>query len=89
MMDDVMNNPNPCEFCDTDEPQVKRLVTVTRQRHGQWYIFEDVPAWVCPHCGHRYFDADVLQTMEGRMTAAPADARPITAWAISLAESAE
>lgn len=78
----------PCEFCDTDQAQVKKMVTVTRQRGGQWFIFEDVPAWVCPHCGHRYFDADVLETMEKRMTSTPTDARPITAWAISLSEKA-
>jgi hypothetical protein len=31
-----------CEFCDTDQPQQKKRVTVTRQRQGQWFIFEDV-----------------------------------------------
>jgi YgiT-type zinc finger domain-containing protein len=74
----------PCEFCDTDQPQEKRLVTVARQRHGQWFIFEDVPAWVCQNCGHRYFDADVLVAMEVRMKSTSADARPITAWAMAL-----
>lgn len=61
----------PCEFCDTDQPQEQKLVTFARQRHGQWFIFEDVPAWVCPHCGHRYFDADVLVTMENHMQTPP------------------
>jgi YgiT-type zinc finger domain-containing protein len=74
-----------CEFCDTDRPQEKKLVTVARQRDGQWFIFDDVPAWVCPHCGHRYFDADVLEAMESRMKVRPADARPVKAWALSLA----
>jgi YgiT-type zinc finger domain-containing protein len=77
-----------CEFCDTDQPQELKQVTVTRQRGGQWFIFEHVPAWVCPHCGHRYFDADVLEAMENRMKSTPADARPITAWAMSLSEKA-
>lgn len=72
----------------TEEAQVKKRVTVTRQRGGQWFIFEDVPAWVCPHCEHRYFDADVLEAMENRMKSTPADARPVTAWAISLSEKA-
>lgn len=76
----------PCEFCDTDQPQVRKRVTVMRQRSGQWYIFEDVPAWVCPHCGHRYFDPDALRAMEAGMTETPADARPVTAWAMSLAD---
>lgn len=78
----------PCEFCDTDQSQVKKLVTVTRQRDGQWFIFENVSASVCPHCGHRYFDADVLEAMENRMKSTPSNARPITAWAISLSEKA-
>jgi YgiT-type zinc finger domain-containing protein len=77
-----------CEFCDTDQPQQKKRVTVARQRQGQWFIFEDVPAWVCPNCGHRYFDADVLEAMEERMKTTPEDARPITGWAMSLPQTA-
>jgi YgiT-type zinc finger domain-containing protein len=79
---------NPCEFCATDQPQELKRVTVTRQRGGQWFIFEDVPAWVCPNCGHRYFDAAVLEDMESRMQSTPADARPVTAWAMSLSDKA-
>lgn len=83
----MSDKPLPCEFCDTDQPQVQRRVTVTRQRNGQWYIFEDVSAWVCPHCGHRYYDAEVVEAMEAHMTSTPpVDARPVTAWAISLAD---
>ena len=75
----------PCEFCDTEQAQEKKNVTVTRSRHQKWYIFEAVPAWVCPNCGHRYYDADVVSEMEKRMTDKPADARPVEAWVISLA----
>lgn len=78
----------PCEFCDTDQPQEKKRVTVARQRWGQWFIFEQVPAWVCPNCGHRYFDAEVLEAMEEGMKVRPANARPITGWAISLPQIA-
>jgi YgiT-type zinc finger domain-containing protein len=78
----------PCEFCDTDQPRQKKHVTVTRQRGGQWFIFEHVPAWVCPRCGQRTFDADVLEAMEKRMKTTPDDARPVTAWAMSLSEKA-
>jgi YgiT-type zinc finger domain-containing protein len=85
----MMNERNyPCEFCDTDQMQEKKLITVTRQRSGQWFIFEDVPAWVCPNCGHRYFDAAIVNAMEQGMKKTPNDARPVTAWAISLAEKA-
>jgi YgiT-type zinc finger domain-containing protein len=75
----------PCESCDTDRLQEKKRVTVARQWQGQWFIFEDVPGWVCPNCGHHYFDAEVLEAMEARMKERPADARPIQAWAVSLA----
>src|SRR5690606_8419236 len=64
-----------CEFCDTEQAQIRKLVTVTRQRNGQWFIFEDVPAWICPQCGQRYFDAVVAETMESRMQSTPTDAR--------------
>lgn len=47
---EAMNTPPfPCEFCDTEQALVQKQVTVTRQRGGQWYIFEDVPAWACPY----------------------------------------
>lgn len=77
----------PCEFCDTDQPQVKKRVTVARTRRGKWYIFENVLAWVCPNCGHRYFDAAVVSAMEASMKSTPADARPVEAYAIRLPAS--
>jgi|GEM_PF-1302557 len=78
----------PCDFCDTDQLQEEKQVTVTRHRKGQWFIFENVPALVCPNCGHRYFSAETLMAMESRMTAKPDSARPITAWAMSLTDEA-
>lgn len=77
-----------CMICDTDQPQARKLVTVTRNRGGRWFIFEDVPAWVCPNCGHCTFDAEVVEAMEQRMTAPPDDARPVEAWAMSLSQKA-
>jgi YgiT-type zinc finger domain-containing protein len=74
----------PCEFCDTTFSQERKLVTVSRQRKGKWFVFENVEALICPNCGHRYFDANVLETMESQMEHPPADARPIEGWAISL-----
>lgn len=75
-----------CQFCDTKQPQEKKQVTITRQRQGQWFIFENVLAWVCPNCGHRYFDAEVLVAMEEGMRVTPKDARPITGWMMSLSQ---
>ncbi len=77
----------PCEFCDTDQEQEQKLVTVTRSRGGKWYIFVDAQAWVCPNCGHRYFDAPVVSAMETGMQSIPADARPVEAYAIRLSAS--
>ncbi len=57
---------------------------MARSRQGKWYIFENVQAWVCPNCGHRYFDAAVVSAMEAGMKAVPADARPVEAYAITL-----
>jgi YgiT-type zinc finger domain-containing protein len=79
----------PCEYCDTEQPQEKKWVTVTRNRNGKWFIFEDVPAWVCPHCGHRYFDAAIVEMMEQRMKNTPSDARPVEAWALSLTDTSK
>lgn len=84
----MSERPYPCEFCDTEQSQTKKLVTVVRNRQGQWFIFEDVPAWVCPNCGHRYFDVDVLEAMEDGMKTRPTNARPITGWTVSLPQIA-
>lgn len=43
----------PCEFCDTTLEQTDKLVTLTVNRVDKLYITEDVPARVCPNCGHR------------------------------------
>jgi len=73
-----------CEFCDTDKPQEPRLVTLTMTRNGRWFIFENVPAHVCPNCGHRYYDGPMLLKLERMITEQLSEARPIEAWAFSL-----
>jgi len=78
----------PCEFCDTQLQQEPKYVTITRTRGGKWYIFEHVAARVCPNCGHRYFDADVLEMMESGMKEHPENARVVEAWAIALPDRA-
>ena len=79
----------PCEFCDTALEQVEKLVTLTMQHEGRWYIFENVPALVCPNCGHRYFDGPIMLKLEQMMKNRPDSARPIEAWAVSLPASGE
>jgi YgiT-type zinc finger domain-containing protein len=74
----------PCEFCDTDQTQKEKLVTLTRHYQGKVYVFENVPARVCPNCGHRYFDGPLMLQLEQLMKNTPADARPVEAYAITL-----
>lgn len=59
----------PCEYCDGQEGLEERLVTVYRQRKGQHFIFERVPARVCKSCGHRYFSWETAEEMERLMNA--------------------
>ncbi|MBN1284305.1 MAG: type II toxin-antitoxin system MqsA family antitoxin [Anaerolineae bacterium] len=74
----------PCEFCDTDQPQERRLVTLTMKRGGRWYIFENVPALVCPNCGHRYYDGPMLLELERMIFEEPEKAHAVEAWAFAL-----
>jgi YgiT-type zinc finger domain-containing protein len=76
----------PCEFCDTNLPQEERLVTLTMTRSGKWYIFENVPARVCPNCGHRYYNGPLILRLERMIREKPEGARPVEAWAYSLPE---
>jgi len=74
----------PCEYCDTEHPQEDKLVTLTLQRKGRWYIFENVPARVCPNCGHRYYDGPTMLRLEEMMQAEPKEGHAVEAWAFSL-----
>jgi YgiT-type zinc finger domain-containing protein len=79
----------PCEFCDTDKPQEAREVIVTMTNDGRWYIFENVPAMVCPNCGHAYYDGPLLLRLEDMMTESPEQGHPVEAWSFSLPKSGE
>lgn len=74
----------PCEFCDTDQPQVEKLVTLIRHYQDRIYVFENVPALVCPNCGHRYYDGPMILRLEQMMKETPPDARRVEAYAITL-----
>lgn len=79
---------HPCEFCDTELPQDERLVTLTLTYGGRWYIFKDVPAKVCPNCGHRYYDGPMLLRLERLMKEGrPSSARPVEAYTIAFADA--
>lgn len=56
-----------CEYCNAPLTEGEKLVTVYRHRLGEHYIFEQVPATVCPRCGERYFAASVAREMDHLM----------------------
>jgi YgiT-type zinc finger domain-containing protein len=56
-----------CEYCNAPLSNTERLVSVHRQRNGQHFIFERVPARVCHRCGERYFASQVVREMEAAM----------------------
>ena len=56
-----------CEYCQAALGEGERLRTVYRHRRGRHFIFEQVPARVCPRCGSRYFAALVVQAMDQQM----------------------
>ena len=57
----------PCEYCDAFLDGKEKLVTVYRHRGASHFIFEHVPARVCPRCGERYFSAKVVREMDRLM----------------------
>ncbi len=56
-----------CEYCNAILPDNEKLVTVYRHRRSQHFIFERVPARVCPRCGERYFSASAAREMDELM----------------------
>ena len=56
-----------CEYCNAALVNGEKLVSVHRQRNGQHFIFERVPARVCHRCGERYFASHVVREMEAFM----------------------
>ena len=51
-----------CEICDGPLEE-RRVLARFRYKADTIYI-ENVPAWVCKHCGEQYYDAPVYKQME-------------------------
>ncbi len=62
---------DPCEYCDGFLDGQEKPVTVFRHYAGSHFIFEHVPARVCPRCGERYFSARVVREMDRLMKEQP------------------
>ena len=54
----------PCELCYITLEQEEKPVTLTLTREGKVYLFEGVPARVCPNCGHRYYNGPMITHLE-------------------------
>lgn len=73
-----------CEYCNAPMTADERSVTVHRHVRGRHFIFEEVPARVCPRCGERYFSAHVIRQMDGQMKKRPSKAHTVAIPVISL-----
>jgi YgiT-type zinc finger domain-containing protein len=79
----------PCEFCDTTLEQVEKRVELTLKRGGKIYLFEDVPARVCPNCGHRYYNGPMIIELERLIREnALKGAQPVEAYRVPFPEAA-
>ena len=56
-----------CEYCNAALPAGEKLAPFYRHRQGRRFIFERVPAQVCPRCGERYYAAAVVREMDRLM----------------------
>ena len=78
---------DPCEYCDGFLDDHEKLVRVCRHHAGAHFIFEGVPARVCPRCGERYFSARVVREMDRLMkeeaTEAPRISVPVIAFSLA------
>ena len=54
--------PDTCEFCDGKIHY--RTVRAAFHYKGDTIYVDNVPAWVCAHCGEQYFDAPVSKRLE-------------------------
>jgi YgiT-type zinc finger domain-containing protein len=53
---------NSCEICGG--PLEERRVLARFRYKGETIYIENVPAWVCKHCGEQYYDAPVYKRLE-------------------------
>ena len=58
----MKNKADKCEYCDGEMEE--RLVLARFRYGGETLYIENVPAWVCRHCGEQYCDAPVYKRLE-------------------------
>jgi YgiT-type zinc finger domain-containing protein len=58
----IFRSSAPCQFCLGQMEQ--RHILARFRFKGETIYIENVPAWVCNHCGEHYFDAPVYKQLE-------------------------
>ena len=63
------NKKHTAEHCEYCGDKLRRArVRVYRYRRRRHVLFPQVPALVCPGCGHRIFEATAVEAMEHQLT---------------------
>jgi YgiT-type zinc finger domain-containing protein len=58
----IKNIEDSCAFCEEEMEYQNKMVRFRYK--GQTIYVENVPVWVCNHCGEEYFDAYVYKHLE-------------------------
>ena len=61
-------NEMRCHICGNVDFE-KRLVEYIYRRGGEYLVVQNVPCEVCLHCGERYYEGEVLLSIERRFKA--------------------
>lgn len=78
-------NPT-CSCCSADLEETTTVFTLVKATAA--YVVKDVPALVCPQCGHTTFTEDVAKKLERYVSGRVIPRRPaLTAWLYSYEDA--
>ena len=61
-------NETRCHICGSVDFEERRVEYIYR-RDGEYLVVQNVPCEVCLHCGERYYQGEVLLSIERRFRA--------------------
>ncbi len=53
-----------CDLCSSGRLLPRRVRHLYRAGRRALVVMDNVPAYVCNQCGHRYFDGEVVEEMD-------------------------
>ena len=53
---------NKCAICEGETEN--KLVSVTFERHGQKFVYQNIKARVCKNCGEEFLDGPTITDIE-------------------------